>query len=162
MTKAEVQAGRKSIVRADTSAYEAFSDLSDQTPSQQRSAVLFSSIFPCLKLLGDTGWIATRATGQFSSRYGGIEDLAIALRVVLPTGEIVNTRSTPRAAIGPDLKHVFMGAEGTMGVIVEVTLRIFPLTAYRRFEALRFPGVEAGVTAMRQITRAGLKPSILR
>jgi alkyldihydroxyacetonephosphate synthase len=108
------------------------------------------------------GWIATRATGQFSSRYGGIEDLAIALRVVLPTGEIVNTRSTPRAAIGPDLKHVFMGAEGTMGVIVEVTLRIFPLTTYRRFEALRFPGVEAGVTAMRQIMRAGLKPFLLR
>lgn len=108
------------------------------------------------------GWIATRATGQFSSRYGGIEDLAIALQVVLPTGEIVSTRSTPRAAIGPDLKHVFMGAEGTLGIIVEVTLRIFPLVAYRRLEALRFLSVESGVAAMRQITRAGLKPFLVR
>ena len=108
------------------------------------------------------GWVATRAMGQFSSRYGGIEDLVVAYTVVLPTGEIVETMNVPRAAVGPDLRHIFMGAEGTMGVITDVTLKIFPLPEFRLFEAVIFDSVEAGVTVMRQIMRLGLKPFLVR
>ncbi|WP_420640765.1 FAD-binding oxidoreductase [Candidatus Leptofilum sp.] len=108
------------------------------------------------------GWVATRAMGQFSSRYGGIEDLVVCFTVVLPTGEVVETMNVPRAAVGPDLRHIFMGAEGTMGVITDVTLKIFPLAEYRLFEAVTFDSVEAGVTVMRQIMRLGLKPFLVR
>ena len=108
------------------------------------------------------GWVATRAMGQFSSRYGGIEDLVVTYTVVLPTGEIVETMNVPRAAVGPDLRHVFMGAEGTMGIITDVTLKIFPVTEYRMFEAVTFDSVEAGVTVMRKIMRLGLKPFLVR
>jgi alkyldihydroxyacetonephosphate synthase len=108
------------------------------------------------------GWIATRATGQFSSRYGGIEDLVVALVVVLPGGEIIETKSAPRASVGPDLRQLFLGSEGTMGVVGEVTLRVFPLAPYRRLEALRFAAVESGVTAMRQIMQSGLRPFLVR
>lgn len=108
------------------------------------------------------GWVATRAMGQFSSRYGGIEDLVVTYTVVLPTGEIVETMNVPRAAVGPDLRHLFMGAEGTMGVITDVTLKIFPVSEFRLFEAVTFDSVEAGVTVMRQIMRMGLKPFLVR
>jgi hypothetical protein len=72
------------------------------------------------------GWVSTRASGQFSSRWGSIEDLVLAFTVVLPGGEIVPIKPVPRAAEGPDLRHLFIGSEGTMGVIVDVTLKIFP------------------------------------
>ena len=108
------------------------------------------------------GWVATRAMGQFSSRYGGIEDLMVAFTVVLPTGEVVETMNVPRGAVGPDLRHVFMGAEGTMGIITDVTLKIFPVAEFRLFETVTFDSVEAGVTVMRQIMRMGLKPFLVR
>ena len=108
------------------------------------------------------GWVATRATGQFSSRWGGIEDLLVALTVVLPTGEVVETVFTPRAALGPDLRQLFIGAEGTLGVVTEVTLKIFPMAPARIFETLCFSTVTAGLQAMRKIMRAGLRPFLLR
>ncbi len=108
------------------------------------------------------GWISTRATGQFSSRWGGIEDLVVSFTVVLPTGEIVELPFVPRAATGPDIRHLFIGAEGTLGVVTDVTLRIFPQAPYRRLEALRFPSVEAGVEVMRQVMSAGLRPFLVR
>lgn len=108
------------------------------------------------------GWVATRATGQFSSRWGGIEDLALAITVVLPTGEIVETRLAPRAAIGPNVMDFFVGSEGTLGVVTEVTLKIFPLAATRIFEAMRFEDIDSGLKAMRLIMRAGLRPFLVR
>ncbi len=106
--------------------------------------------------------MSTRATGQFSSRYGGIEDLVVALTVVLASGELVQTPMVPRAAIGPDLKELFTGAEGTLGVVTDVTLKIFPSPEHRRLETLRFDSVGQGVTAMQLIMRAGLRPFLLR
>jgi alkyldihydroxyacetonephosphate synthase len=108
------------------------------------------------------GWVSTRATGQFSSRWGGIEDLALALTVALPGGEIVETLQAPRGAVGPDLRHAFIGAEGTLGVVLDVTLKIFPLPERRIFQTLAFASVEAGLEAMRGMMQAGLRPFLLR
>ncbi|MBU3030729.1 FAD-binding oxidoreductase [Paracoccus marinaquae] len=108
------------------------------------------------------GWVATRATGQLSSLYGGIEDQLIALEVVLPDGRIVQTKQTPRAAIGLDTKEVFLGSEGTFGIVTQVTTRIFPLKSYRRLETVTFDTVSDGIKAMRAMTRNGLKPFIVR
>jgi alkyldihydroxyacetonephosphate synthase len=108
------------------------------------------------------GWIATRAIGQFSSRWGGIEDLSLAFTVVLPTGEIVETCLVPRASVGPDIRHIFMGSEGTLGVVTDVTLKIFPLAEFRCFEAVWFSHLTSGLDAMRLIMRAGLRPFLMR
>jgi len=108
------------------------------------------------------GWVATRATGQFSSRYGGIEDLVISLKAVLPDGTLFETKRTPRAAIGLDTKELFLGSEGTFGIVTEVTAKIFPLARDRIFEAISFPSVEAGIAVLRSITRDGLKPFLVR
>ena len=115
-----------------------------------------------LALSSAGGWVATRATGQFSSRYGGIEDLVASMTVVLATGETVVLAQRPRAAVGPDLKHLFLGAEGTLGVVTEVTFRIFPRPEHQVVEALRFADLPSGLHAMRHISQAGLRPFLVR
>jgi alkyldihydroxyacetonephosphate synthase len=108
------------------------------------------------------GWIATRACGQFSSRWGGIEESALGLTVALATGEIFSTRLSPRAALGPDIKSFFIGSEGTLGVFLDVTLKIYRLAETRILETLSFPSVEGGLTGMRRLMQAGLRPFLLR
>jgi alkyldihydroxyacetonephosphate synthase len=108
------------------------------------------------------GWVATRASGQFSSRYGSIEDLVVGLRLVLPAGGSVQLSAAPRAAVGPDLRQLFVGSEGTLGVITEVTLKLFPLPEHRVVEAFAFPQVSHGLRAMRSIAQSGARPFLLR
>ncbi|MBI4516389.1 MAG: FAD-binding oxidoreductase [Deltaproteobacteria bacterium] len=108
------------------------------------------------------GWAATRAAGQFSTRYGSIEDMVLALEAVLPGGRVVRTRVGPRSATGPDLRQLFLGSEGTLGVFTELTLRIFPLPASRALRSYSFPDFDAGLEAIRAIVRAGWRPPVLR
>lgn len=108
------------------------------------------------------GWVATLASGQFSSMYGGIEDLVTGYTVVLATGETVTVKASPRAAMGPDLRRVFIGSEGTLGVITSVTLKVFPATLSTRFAAYRLPSVEAGLDVLREQASLGLRPLLLR
>ncbi len=108
------------------------------------------------------GWLATRETGQFSSRYGGIEDLVVTFTVVLADGTVVRLPDHPRAAIGPDLRHLFIGSEGTTGVVTEVTLKVFPRPERRLLETIRFDDVQAGLAAMRRVMQSGLRPFLVR
>ena len=61
------------------------------------------------------GWIATRASGQFSTAYGNIEDIVHSVEAVLPDGAFVTLGKGPRSAAGPDLRHLMLGSEGTLG-----------------------------------------------
>lgn len=108
------------------------------------------------------GWVATLATGQFSSMYGGIEDLVTGYTVILATGETIELKASPRAAMGPDLRRVFIGAEGTLGVVTSVTLKIFPADLPTQFATFSMPSVHAGLQVMRQQALAGLRPYLLR
>ena len=84
------------------------------------------------------GYIAARGSGVLSTRYGKIEDLVLRLRVALPGGELIDTVSVPRHAVGPDLTQLFVGSEGTLGIITRATLEVVPLPAERRFATLAF------------------------
>jgi len=108
------------------------------------------------------GWVATFATGQFSSKYGGIEDLLLGLEVMLPDGSTAKTHLTPRTATGPDLRRVFIGAEGTLGMTVEVTLRVFARPPFQKFSAFELPDVSSGIRVMREIMQGGLRPFLMR
>src|SRR3954464_5932621 len=77
------------------------------------------------------GYIAARGSGVLSTRYGKIEDLVVALRVVTPTGEIIDTLPVARHAAGPELTQLFVGSEGTLGIITRVTVKLIALPAYR-------------------------------
>lgn len=108
------------------------------------------------------GWVATRAAGQYSTRYGNIEDILLALEAVLPDGRVIQTRVGPRSAAGPDLRHVFLGAEGTMGIVTEVTYRIFPQPESSIGQSFTFASMEAGLEAIRQFVRVGWRPQVVR
>ncbi len=108
------------------------------------------------------GWVATRAAGQYSTRYGSIEDLVLALEVVLPNGQVLRTRVGPRSATGPDLRQLFLGSEGTLGVVTELIARIFPRPESSVGQAYSFASMRDGLEAIRRIVRAGWKPPVVR
>jgi alkyldihydroxyacetonephosphate synthase len=124
----------------------------------------FTSNFFPQSLMRSTigGWIATRATGQLSSRYGGIEDSVVRYTVILSDGSQMSVGQKPRASVGPDLKELFLGSEGMFGIILDVTMKIYRLSPERISEAWLLPSVEAGLNALREIYQAGIRPSLMR
>ena len=109
------------------------------------------------------GWLACRSAGQYSTRYGKIEDMIVGLEVVLADGSIVRTDGRgPRAATGPNLTQLFVGSEGTLGVITEARLRIHPLPGAQERRAFGFSTFAGGLDACRRIMRRGATPAVLR
>jgi alkyldihydroxyacetonephosphate synthase len=109
------------------------------------------------------GWLACRSAGQYSTRYGKIEDMVVDVEVVLADGRVVHTGpGGPRAAVGPDLNQVFVGSEGTLGVITEATLRVHPAPVAERRAAFGFGSFVEGLDACRRILRRGATPAVLR
>jgi alkyldihydroxyacetonephosphate synthase len=108
------------------------------------------------------GWVACRGAGQLSTRYGKIEDIVTGLDVVLADGTLVTTGGAPRAAVGPDLTQLFVGSEGTLGVIVGARLRLHPLPPAEIRAAFAFTSFTDGLDAMRRIVQRGATPAVLR
>jgi len=108
------------------------------------------------------GWLACRSAGQFSTRYGKIEDMVAGMEVVLADGRVLRTGGAPRAAVGPDLNQVFVGSEGTLGVITEATLRVHPAAHADRGAVFGFPSFLEGLDACRRVLRRGATPAVLR
>jgi alkyldihydroxyacetonephosphate synthase len=107
------------------------------------------------------GWIATRSAGMQSDKYGKIEDMVIALRMVTPEG-VLATRTVPKSSNGIDVNHLCIGSEGTLGVITEATLQVHPRPESRLVPAYLFPEFEAGLQAMRECVRKECMPSMVR
>ncbi|MFM7126728.1 MAG: FAD-binding oxidoreductase [Actinomycetota bacterium] len=108
------------------------------------------------------GWVACRGAGQYSTRYGKIEDMVVGLEVVLADGSILRTGGAPRAAVGPDLTQVFVGSEGTLGVLSRVWLRCHPAPETEYRAAYSFDDFDAGLDACRRILQRGGTPAVLR
>jgi alkyldihydroxyacetonephosphate synthase len=107
------------------------------------------------------GWIATRSAGMQSDKYGKIEDMVVALRMVTPEG-VLATRTVPKSSNGIDVNHLCIGSEGTLGVITEATLQVHPRPESRLVPAYLFPEFEAGLQAMRECVRKECMPSMVR
>ncbi|MGW0073515.1 FAD-binding oxidoreductase, partial [Streptosporangium sandarakinum] len=108
------------------------------------------------------GWAACRGAGQLSTRYGKIEDMVVGLDVVLPDGSTASYGTYPRAAVGPDLRQLFIGSEGTLGVITRLRLRTHRLPSYATGLAYGFDTFAAGLDACREILQRGATPAVLR
>ncbi|WP_341939836.1 FAD-binding oxidoreductase [Microbacterium sp. LWH10-1.2] len=109
------------------------------------------------------GLVATRSIGQFSTLYGGIEDMVVGLEAVLPGGEIVRIKNVPRRAAGPDIRHILIGNEGALAVITEVTVKVFRYQPENnRFLGYLVDSLPAGVSGLRDIIVAGYHPSVAR
>ncbi|MBT7154364.1 MAG: FAD-binding oxidoreductase [Deltaproteobacteria bacterium] len=108
------------------------------------------------------GWLATRSCGQFSSAYGSVEDIVMGLEVVLPNGEILQTRLTPRSSAGPELKHFFIGSEGTMGIITAVTFSLRWKAEKQDYSAYYAPTMEKGLEFQRYVIQSGWTVPVMR
>jgi alkyldihydroxyacetonephosphate synthase len=107
------------------------------------------------------GWIATRSAGMQSDKYGKIEDMVIALRMVTPEG-VLATRTVPKSSNGIDVNHLCIGSEGTLGVITEATMRVHRQPEARLVPAYLFPEFEGGMQAMRECVSRECMPSMVR
>ncbi len=108
------------------------------------------------------GWVSTRAAGQFSTKYGKIEDMVLGMEVVLPDGNLLNIRPVPRRSVGPSLNDLFLGGEGTLGIVTRATISIHPLPRLTVKQSFIFPSVEVGVDVVRQILKAEARPAVVR
>ncbi|HLN17754.1 MAG TPA: FAD-binding oxidoreductase [Acidimicrobiales bacterium] len=109
------------------------------------------------------GWLACRSAGQYSTRYGKVEDMVIGLEVVLADGRVVRTEGAgPRAATGPNLTQLFVGSEGTLGVITAARLVVHPVPPAEGRRAYGLASFAAGLEVCRRILRRGATPAVLR
>jgi alkyldihydroxyacetonephosphate synthase len=107
------------------------------------------------------GWIATRSAGQQSDGYGAIDDLLVCLRVVTPAG-VIRTLEVPRAATGPEINQLLLGSEGTLGVVVEATVRVHPRAERMDERGMLFRSFADGVAAVQALRRAELGVALAR
>jgi len=109
------------------------------------------------------GLVATRSIGQFSTLYGGIEDMIVGLEAVFPNGEVCRIKNIPRRAAGPDIRHVIVGNEGALCYITEVTVKLFKYQPENNvFLGYILDNMKTGFEALRAVMVAGYKPSIAR
>ena len=109
------------------------------------------------------GLVATRSIGQFSTLYGGIEDMVVGLEAVFPGGEVTRIKNVPRRAAGPDIRHIVIGNEGALCFITEVTVKLFPyLPENNAFLGWTLQDMKTGFEALREVMVSGYRPSVAR
>jgi glycolate oxidase len=108
------------------------------------------------------GNVATNAGGIKGAKYGTTRDYVLGLQVVLPTGEVMHTGSyTMKCVSGYDLAKLFIGAEGTLGVVTEVTLKINPLPRHAMTAVATYARLEDAGKAIFQTMTSGILPSVM-
>ncbi|HTX81269.1 MAG TPA: FAD-binding oxidoreductase [Streptosporangiaceae bacterium] len=109
------------------------------------------------------GLVATRSIGQFSTLYGGIEDMVVGLESVFPGGKVARIKNVPRRAAGPDIRHVIVGSEGSLCFITEVTVKLFRYQPENnRFFGFLVDDFADGIAAIRDLITTGYRPSVCR
>jgi alkyldihydroxyacetonephosphate synthase len=109
------------------------------------------------------GLVATRSIGQFSTLYGGIEDMVVGLEAVFADGTVTRIKNVPRRAVGPDIRHIVIGNEGALCYITEVTVKLFPyLPQNNAFVGYVLKNMRTGFEALREVMVAGYRPSVAR
>ena len=108
------------------------------------------------------GWIAHKAAGQFSTKYGKIEDMVLGFEVIVPNGEVLDFHPIPRSSTGPQFDKIFIGSEGTLGIITKATLKIWPNPEKRTLISYSFLTIEDSFMATRTILREHIFPAVIR
>ncbi|ABX78449.1 FAD-binding oxidoreductase [Coxiella burnetii] len=107
------------------------------------------------------GWLATRSVGMQSDQYGTISDMVLSLQVVTLQGVIENI-TVPHASCGPNLRELFIGCEGRLGIITQATMKVYPLPEKEHFNAILFPNFSAGLKAIHRCATQKQLPHMMR
>ena len=108
------------------------------------------------------GWVSTKAIGQFSTKYGGIEDILLGLQVVIPSGKIIDFLPKPRGVAFQEMMKLFVGSEGMFGVVTKAFLKIFSLPKTRRFLSFLSNSFGEAISLVREVLDMGVKPGVVR
>lgn len=108
------------------------------------------------------GIVAVRTPGKVSPRHGPIEDAIVGLSAVLPSGQLLHTRLAPRKAAGPDVARALAGAEGALGIVTSVALRVHRYHEAHLISAYVLPSLDAAVRAAFLALREEARPAGLR
>ncbi len=108
------------------------------------------------------GFVSTNGSGILSSKFGKVGDMVHQVEVVLPNGDVFRSLPVSRHSSGPDLSRLFIGAEGTLGIVTEVLCKIHPLPEKRSFLCYLLPDLAQGIEAGRRVMVEGLQPSVMR
>jgi alkyldihydroxyacetonephosphate synthase len=147
-------------MQATVQAGVALQDLEDELRKEGLTTGHSPQSKPVAKL---GGLVATRSIGQFSTLYGGIEDMVVGLECVFPDGHISRIKNVPRRAGGPDIRHIAIGNEGTLCYITEVTVKIFRIfPENNRFYGYLTKDLETGIKVLREVMVNGYRPSVAR
>jgi D-lactate dehydrogenase (cytochrome) len=103
------------------------------------------------------GMAATGASGTTTVKYGAMKELVMSLTVVTPNGEVITTsRRARKTSAGYDLTHLFVGSEGTLGVITELTLRVFGIPEVIAAATMQFPSLRSAVDGVIEAIQYGI------
>ena len=109
------------------------------------------------------GLVATRSIGQFSTLYGGIEEMLVGCEVVFPGGKVCRIKNVPRRSVGPDIRHIVLGNEGALCFITEVTVKIYRYRPENNiYLGYRIGSMKDGFDALRAVMVEGYRPSVAR
>ena len=108
------------------------------------------------------GWLATRAAGQYSTKYGKIEDRVLGVTAVTGTGEVIHTDSNIHTRRGPNWTQLLVGSEGTLGIITSARLQLAQVPGKRVLRAFYVESIEQGTEAIRRVMQRGLRPAVVR
>jgi alkyldihydroxyacetonephosphate synthase len=108
------------------------------------------------------GWIATNASGMKKNRYGNIEDIVLDLTVVTADGRLERTAPAPRESIGSDLRRLFFGSEGTLGIITSAVVKLFPVPESQVYGSVVFPTYEDGFEFLKELALTSTPPASVR
>lgn len=108
------------------------------------------------------GNLVPRGSGTISTKYGKAEDMVMSMQIVLPSGDIIRTPPVPQHASGPDFMRLFLGSEGTFGIVTEATMQVDHLPDVRLMRGLLFDDLSNALEAGRRMMTRRLSPMVIR
>ncbi|HRI02256.1 MAG TPA: FAD-binding oxidoreductase [Pyrinomonadaceae bacterium] len=108
------------------------------------------------------GWIATNASGMKKNKYGNIEDIVVDITVATADGKLERSSAAPRESVGPDLRRLIFGSEGTLGIVTSAIVKLFPQPEAQEYGSVLFPSYEDGYAFMHELAHTSTPPASVR